>query len=150
MKINTKFKGEVEVSEEKVIHFENGLPAFEEETQFVLLPFDEGTPFYILQSTKTIEVAFILVNPFHFFQDYSVKLSDGLLEKLAIEQQDDVAIFSIVTVKEPFTNSTVNLQGPIIINAKKQKGKQYVMAESEYGTSHMLFQQQAAHAGEGK
>ncbi|WP_078430930.1 flagellar assembly protein FliW [Alkalihalobacterium alkalinitrilicum] len=150
MKLETKFKGQVEVADEKIIMFANGLPAFEAETEFVLLPFDEGTPFYILQSVKTVDVAFIMVNPFNFFQNYQVKLTDGLIEKLEIEKEEDVAIFSIVTVKEPFSDTTVNLQGPIVINAKKQKGKQFVMADSEYGTKHLLLEQQAAHAGEGK
>ncbi|MDE5414045.1 flagellar assembly protein FliW [Alkalihalobacterium chitinilyticum] len=139
MKIETKFSGEVNIVEEDILTFSKGLPAFEEETEFVLLPFAEGTPFYMLQSVKTVETAFMVVNPFHFFQDYSVKLSDSVIEILEIAKEEDVAIYTIVTIKEPFTESTVNLQGPIIINTAKNTGKQFVMVESEYDTKHKLI-----------
>ncbi|WP_216830366.1 flagellar assembly protein FliW [Alkalihalobacterium elongatum] len=150
MKIETKFIGEVTITKEDVITFEKGLPAFEDETEFAIVPFAEGAPFYILQSTKTVQTAFIIVNPFHFFSDYSVKLSDSTIEKLHIEKEADVAIYTIVTVKEPFANSTVNLQGPIVINTAKNLGKQFVMVESDYETKQKLIQTAAAKVGEGK
>lgn len=70
MKLETKYQGLIEVSEEQIIAFEKGIPAFESEMSFVLLPFEEGTPFYVLQSTKTPEVAFIVISPFDFVTGY--------------------------------------------------------------------------------
>ncbi|WP_209121470.1 flagellar assembly protein FliW [Alkalihalobacillus sp. BA299] len=150
MKVQTKFIGEVDVHAEEIITFVRGLPAFEDETEFVILPFAEGTPFYILQSLKTVNTAFIVVNPFHFFNDYSVKLTDSTIEKLTIEKEEDVAIYTIVNIKEPFAESTVNLQGPIVINTANQKGTQFVMVESDYGTKHNLIPKETTKVGEGK
>lgn len=150
MRIRTKFIGELDIKEEEIIEFTKGLPAFETETQFVIVPFDEGTPFFILQSIKQEDVAFIIVNPFAFYSDYQVKLPDSLIEGLEIEKESEVAIFSIVTVQEPFTESTANLQAPVIINLKKKKGKQLVMPDSGYYTKHKLFMEQTSRVGEGK
>lgn len=144
MKIQTKFLGEVEVSENHIIEFKQGLPAFEEETEFIIVPFDEGTPFYILQSIKSVDVSFLVVDPFTFFHDFKVKIPDASIEMLEIEKEEDVAIFVILTIHEPFTKTTANLQAPVIINAKKQKGKQLVLPESGYHTKHYIMPQSAS------
>ncbi|MDV2684290.1 flagellar assembly protein FliW [Alkalihalophilus lindianensis] len=139
MKFETKYTGTMEVEKERIIHFEKGIPAFESEQTFVLLPFEEGTPFYVLQSTTTVEVAFIVINPFQFVPDYQVKLPDATIEQLEITSEEEVATFIMLTVHEPFQETTANLQAPVIINATKQKGKQLLLSNSEYETKHAIF-----------
>lgn len=141
MNIETKFLGTCDISEFPVIHFPKGLPAFEDEQQFVVLPFDEGTPFYVLQSVNTVDTAFLMVDPFRFFSDYKVKLPSTTLEQLQIDNQDDVAIFTLLTVQEPFNKTTTNLQAPIIINAKAKRGEQLILLQDNYQTKHYLFPQ---------
>jgi flagellar assembly factor FliW len=150
MKIETKYQGIIEINDERVISFENGIPAFENETAFVLLPFEEGTPFFVLQSTHTPEVAFILISPFDFVPGYEVKLPDSIIELLEITKHEDVATFVMLTVKEPFSETTANLQAPVIINAAKQKGKQFLMSDSRYQTKHAIFKEPAAMRGKSK
>ena len=54
MKINTINFGEIEIVEDKIILFQEGLPAFEDEEQFVIiLNEDEDNPFHFLQSVNT-------------------------------------------------------------------------------------------------
>ncbi|MGO4888800.1 flagellar assembly protein FliW [Anaerobacillus sp. MEB173] len=149
MKIDTKYFGEKEINEDKIILFDNGLPAFENEKKFIVLPFGEGTPFYILQSVQTKDVAFVIVNPFDFFGDYQAKLTDATIEQLHIKKEEDVALFVILTVQEPFSKTTANLQGPVVINANKQKGKQIFLSDPNYGLKHFLFPQEAKVGQEG-
>ena len=134
MKINTKFAGEVEITEDDIIHFEKGIPAFENEKQFVIIPMGEDAPFFLLQSVQTVEVAFIIVNPFQFFFDYEVKLTDAIISELGIEKEEDVAIYCILTVREPFSETTMNLQAPLVINTKNRKGKQHIILDADYPT----------------
>ncbi|MDT8858785.1 flagellar assembly protein FliW [Alkalihalobacillus sp. MEB130] len=148
MKLETKYQGHIEVDEKTVLMFEKGIPAFETETSFVLLPLEEGTPFLVLQSTKTPEVAFIVINPFEFVPGYEVKLPDSTIEALEIEKPEDVATFVMLTVKEPFNDTTANLQAPVIINANKQKGKQLLMSNSPYETKHAIFKETVTTKGE--
>ena len=58
-KVNTVRFGEIEVEEEKVVHFKNGIPAFEDEHEFLIIPYDEESPYYFMQSLKTPELAFL-------------------------------------------------------------------------------------------
>ena len=138
MKISTKFHGEIEINEEEIYTFESGIPGFLEERQFGLLPLDE-TPFFVLQSIKTPEVAFIMTNPFDVFPTYEVNLSDEVLADLQIQTEQDVTVFTILSVRDPFEQTTANLQAPIILNHTKKLGKQYIMKTDSYTTRHKLI-----------
>ncbi|MCD8500918.1 MAG: flagellar assembly protein FliW [Bacillaceae bacterium] len=143
MKIETKYFGLKDINEDKILTFEHGIPSFLEEKQFILLPLGEGTPLYILQSIQTPALAFVVTSPFDFFPDYQVKLSEATIATLNIENEADVTLFVILTVKEPFSNTTANLQGPIVINGKLQKGKQVLLSDTDYHTRHLLIPQPA-------
>lgn len=143
MKIETKYHGEIEIDSTKIINFEQGIPSFLEEKQFYILPFAEEGPFLIMQSVQTPGLAFIVISPFDFFIKYEVKLSDQVIETLQIDNQEDIVIFTILTIEEPFKNTTANLQGPIVINNKKKLGKQVILADSPYKTKHLLTSQLA-------
>ena len=139
MKIKTSYFGEVKIDEKDIIYFEQGLPGFLEEKEFVLLSFDEPLAFQVLQSVSTETLAFIVVFPFDFKKDYKVDLNDHILEQLKIETEDDVLILSIVTLKDHLNISTANLQAPIIINRHSHLGKQYIMHESGFSTKEKIF-----------
>lgn len=118
MKIQTKFHGEQEIVKEEIIKFDHGIPGFLDEKEFYIFPL-EDTPFLILQSINTKEVAFIIADPFSLFPDYEFDLSEDVIEALKIEAEKDVAVFVILTVREPFNQTTANLQAPVIINQNK-------------------------------
>ncbi len=147
MKIQTRYLGDIEIQSEKIIHFENGIPSFLDEKKFILLPFDESTPFYILQSVTTPELGFVVISPFDFFPDYQVDLNDSTIEALKIEKEADVALFVILTVQEPFTETTANLQGPVVINTKNQQAKQISVNDQHYCTKHHLMPQAVGKEG---
>lgn len=142
MKLNTKYLGEVQIDEEKIIQFSKGLPGFPDEMTFIILDLPDNTVFQVLQSTTTSSLAFVITNPYLFYQDYSVQLNDELLQQLAIEKQEDVVIYTIVTLKQPFSESTINLRAPIVINAKTLKGKQYILNDGDYSSKASLSPQE--------
>lgn len=139
MNIQTKFHGDKWIDEQAIIQFEQGVPGFIDETAFTVLELGEGTPLYILQSIKTADVAFIIVNPFDYFPAYEFELSAAVKEQLDIKAETDVAAFVILTVKEPFEQTTANLQAPVIINVKQRHGKQVVLTEKQWTTRQPLF-----------
>lgn len=148
MKIKTKYLGEADIIEADIIHFPQGIPSFLDDQQFYIMRFADDSPFFIMQSVKTPELAFVVVNPFDFFQDYSINLSDPIIETLEIEKQEDVVVFAILTIAEPFQNTTANLQGPIVINEAKKLGKQVILSDSPYQTKHLLLQRQSSQGKE--
>ncbi|PWA12625.1 flagellar assembly protein FliW [Pueribacillus theae] len=137
--IQTKYQGEIEVHQEDILTFEQGLPGFVDETKFVILPFAEKSPFFILQSINTHALAFLVTEPFSFFKDYNFKLEDAVLRQLNIQSNQDLSIFVILTVNEPFSESTANLQAPIVLNVKERRGKQIILNDPRYETKHRLL-----------
>lgn len=132
MNIETKFLGQLTIEETEIIHFSNGLPGFEENKEFVILPLEKDSPFAILQSIKQKEIGFVIALPFLFKEDYAFDISEEDKEELQIETAGDILTYSIVTLKEPFNNSTINLQAPVIINHKRKIAKQLVLHENNY------------------
>ncbi|MEH6937383.1 flagellar assembly protein FliW [Bacillus sp. JJ664] len=138
MNIQSKYHGEIEIQQEDVITFPKGIPAFENENEFTVLPLQEGTPFSILQSVHSTNLAFIIGEVFSIFPDYDIELSQNAIETLELDDAKNAVVYCIMTVKEPFIESTANLKAPIIINSIKKIGKQVVLNQSNYETKHRL------------
>lgn len=130
MKIQTKFLGEVQIDPASIIQFPQGIPAFEEEKEFVVIPLGAQSPFVTLQSVQTPSVGFMAAYPYEFKQDYAFDLEEDDLQQLQVEQPEDILVYGILTLKDMLENSTMNLLAPIAINAKKQLGKQVVLHEN--------------------
>ncbi|WP_312651519.1 flagellar assembly protein FliW [Proteiniclasticum sp.] len=139
MIINTKLLGEVEISEEDIINFPDGILGFEESRNFVLLDIPENEFFKILQDIKHEYVSFIVANPWNFKSDYEIDIPDEELYNLDINKKEQIATINIVTLTDIFENSTINLLAPIIINSEKKIGKQYVLNNVSYRTKLPLF-----------
>lgn len=136
MKIETKYFGEVEVDEKDCIDFPNGLPGFESYHSFVLLPVDELGSYFALQSVEEAGVSLVVTNPYLFYKDYEFEIDP---ENLGILSHEDVAVYNVVTLQDPFEKSTLNLQAPIVMNTKKREAKQLILNQAEYHTKHPLI-----------
>ncbi|WP_042471090.1 flagellar assembly protein FliW [Bacillus ndiopicus] len=130
MNIETKFLGAVEIKEEDILTFKEGLPGFSDTQRFVLLPLDSDLPLALLQSIEQQELGFVLAYPFAFKKDYTFELGEEEKSELQIEQEEDVIAYTIVTLKETFQESTMNLLAPVVINTRKKLGKQIVLQDS--------------------
>lgn len=130
MKIQTKFLGEVQIDPASIIQFPQGIPAFEEEKEFVVVPLGAQSPFVTLQSVQTPSVGFMAAYPYHFKPNYAFDLEQEDLQQLQIEKSEDVLVYAILTLKDTLENSTMNLLAPVAINVKKQIGKQVVLHEN--------------------
>jgi flagellar assembly factor FliW len=113
-----------------VITFADGLLGFPECRSFLLCSSSsEGV--YWLQSTQFEPLAFLLVDPFRFFDGYSVELSDVDVARLQPAQPSDIAILTTVTLNA--SGATANLQGPLALNLATGKARQVIAAETGHG-----------------
>ncbi|KXZ17277.1 flagellar assembly protein FliW [Bacillus nakamurai] len=138
MIIQTKYHGEIRIDEGQIISFESGLPGFNDETQFVVLPLSKDSPFLALQSVKQEHIAFIVASPFIFFKGYEFDIDNATIELLNIENIEDVEVMAILTIEEPFENTTANLKAPIVVNKKEMKAKQIILHDASFETKHLI------------
>lgn len=125
---NTRF-GEIEYKDDEVIYFNNGIPAFETEHQFIIVDNEEKSPFAFLQSITTKDLALAITDPFTFYHDYEFELDEQTKEKLEIDDVKNVVVWNILSIPEEFQKATINLKAPIIINIVNNKGKQVILKE---------------------
>jgi len=137
--VKSRVFGELEVSEENIIFFEEGIPAFENLKKFVIVKEDQS-PFYWLQSVEDKDIAFVIINPFEIKPDYEFDLPDEIVNKLEITSAEDVAVFCIVVIPEDVKQTRVNLKAPVIINVNKRKGMQYLLDDERYPLRYYLFE----------
>ena len=127
--------------DDKIIHFPEGLLAFEKEKRFALLPFtEEGEcPFEWLQCTQRPELAFVVTDPNIFIPKYTVDLIETERADIELSPDQSFALRVIVTVPDLYINMTANLVGPLAINSDNMIGKQFVLTTSQYDTRYHLF-----------
>jgi flagellar assembly factor FliW len=140
MKISTSYHGDIEIDNYQIFTFNQGIPGFLEETEFVILPLPEAEAFQVLQSIQTKELAFIITDPFQFFLDYDFQLEPQEIEKLQLQQVEDAAVYVLLTMSDSVEKITANLQAPVIINTKQQLAKQVILMNTSYKTKHRLFE----------
>ena len=147
LEITTTRFGNIIIEKEKIIHFPNGIPGFEDLKRYIFLAEenvklqeDNVQIFYWLQSIGDGEVAFLVVNPYLFFPDYSFDLPDYEVSALELKAPEEVAVFNIVTIPgEKAAEITVNLLAPVIINNRLKLARQVILTGSDYSTKHSLF-----------
>jgi flagellar assembly factor FliW len=133
MKIQSDLLGPLTVAEEDVVHFSAGLYGFPECQRFVVVP-AEREGLYWLQSLDHATLAFLLADPFAFFPEYAVELTPMDLAELKASESSEIAILAIVTLpRTKRERPTANLQGPLALHLRGQRGKQLAIAESEFG-----------------
>lgn len=138
MIIQTRYHGETAILEDQILSFENGLPGFLDEKKFVILPLSEESPFLVLQSVTTEELAFIVTSPFVFFKEYEFDLDEATTELLELEASEDVEVIVLLTIEEPFDKTTANLKAPVVVNRKKKLAKQVILQDAAYQTKHLI------------
>lgn len=137
----SKYLGEIEIGNDQVIAFPEGLPAFETERRFVIIPFAKDAPFFYLQSVDTAQLCFILADMFTFFPGYEFEIDQREIKILQIEENAAVSlnIFAILAIPERFADTTANLLAPLIVNFERCVGMQAIPQASKYHTKHRLF-----------
>ena len=139
MRINTQRFGEIEVQDDRVIRFANGIPAFEYLHAFVIVQADRTAPVYWMQSVDEPAVALPVVDPFALIGNYSLEVNDAEVEDLCLENQADLMVLGVTVIPEDVTQMTVNLAAPVLVNTKKGIGKQIVMDNRRYSTRHPAY-----------
>ncbi|MFD0590661.1 flagellar assembly protein FliW [Paenibacillus sp. GCM10027627] len=130
--------GKHEYKPEDIISFQSGIPGFKDQKSFIVVEIEES-PFKYLQSTDLAELSFVIVSPFDFFPEYEFDLSDDMRANLHIEDEADLLVFNIVSIRDELSSATVNLSAPLIINTKNRLGVQYILDNGTYSIRQPLF-----------
>lgn len=129
MIISTKFFDDININENDILTFNEGIPGLEEYKKFIVINI-EDSKLKCLQCIDEKNIALLIINPWDFFNDYEIQLSDEEIKQLEIKSHDDVLVFNIVSVRE--NKVTANLLAPIVVNIKNKNAKQIILNENKY------------------
>lgn len=139
MQLATKYFGQITYEPDDVLEFPNGLFGFEQEKQFLLLPFSGSHGNMLcLQSVLAPSPAFILMNPFSLKPDYAPVLSKEELRLMGVSQSSELCYYVMCVAREPVGQSTVNLRCPVVVNPDLSRGCQVILDTDEYHMRHRL------------
>ncbi len=106
--------GALDIADDQVIDFPSGLIGLGG-ARYALVSTDDEGPFRWLQSLDDADLAVPVTNPFLFFADYAVELSDGDTERVGTEDPDAVDVWVTVRAVADSGEVTVNLKAPILV-----------------------------------
>jgi flagellar assembly factor FliW len=139
LKLGTKYFGQIEYEAEDVLTFANGLFGFEDEKEFLLLPFEGGGHNLLcLQSVKTQGLAFVVLNPLSLCPDYDPVLQADELKALGVSHSHDLGYYVLCAVKDPVAQSTVNLKCPVAVEPTTRRAQQVILESDRYQMRHPL------------
>lgn len=139
MKIQTTRFGEREIPETDVFEFPEGLLGFEGIRSYVLLPGPGGGPFSWLQAAEVPSLAFVVLDPAVLFPEYRVKLRLEDMAPIGLEDVSAGMVRVIVTVPRGAGEITANLQGPLVLNRRTRRARQFVLSEPGLTTRHPVL-----------
>jgi flagellar assembly factor FliW len=143
--IKTGRFGQLGVGDDETISMPQGILGFPEYKRFCIVDPGDDTLIMWLQSLDNPDIAFPILEPKIFRIDYVARLSALELRELKLENINQSAVFSILTIPADVTQMTANLKAPLVINLKGQIAKQVVLQENEYSIKHEMFKELRTH-----
>jgi flagellar assembly factor FliW len=108
--------GSIEVPDDAVVEFPSGLVGLGG-SRYALLARNEAESFLWLQSLDDPDLALPVVNPWDFFPDYQLELTQQDADRLGAARPEHTSLY--VTVRraddDPSAGFSANLRAPIVI-----------------------------------
>lgn len=142
MTIMTKVFGEITIDDDRIITFSNGIVGFPELTEFALLHDSEkgSDSIHWLQSIQEPAFAMPVMDPLRVCPDYNPEVDDEILKNLGELNQDEMLVLVTMTVPKEVEKMSVNLKGPIVINAEQKTAIQVIVEGEEYPVKFPIYE----------
>jgi len=142
IKINTKRFGEMEFSEDSVVTVLGGLIGLAGHENFIIIRYQDNSPFYWLQCVDEPELALVMISPLMFKADYDPPIPLSVSQDLDVQSPEELSVFVIVTIPAGSPQDmTANLLGPLVVNPRSRRAKQLVLDERLYSHRYRVIQE---------
>ena len=124
----------------EVVTFVEGMLGFPHLNTFVFLDDPNDEIFAWLQSCQDPQVAFPILEPELFVENYKVNLTSQEKEELGLNTSGAFRLYTIVTIPDDATQMTANLKAPIVLNPGLRRARQCVLADNTLAIREPIFQ----------
>lgn len=128
-KISTSQFGEIEIENDFVFYFENGILGFDELKEFVLISDESTLPFRWLLSIENPVIGFPLLSPWHIDLSYNPGKEYNL---------ENEVLMAVITLEDENGDMSANLKAPIVLDVKNNLGKQVILPSDKFQTNYVI------------
>ncbi len=140
MLVNTTRFGPIDISTEDILTFSEGLLGFNDLEKFVLLDDPNDEIFAWLQSCDEPSIAFPVLEPELFEDNYNLNMTKSDLQTLQATDETQLRSFCIITIPEDPARMTANLKAPVVVNIEKRMARQCVLQNNKLEIREPIFQ----------
>ncbi|MGL4730135.1 MAG: flagellar assembly protein FliW [Clostridium sp.] len=141
MKLNTKYHGVIEYNEDEIITFNEGLLGFEGLKKYIIFSLKDNEAFKVIHSIEDSTIGLVIMSPFLIKEDYEIKLSKEDISKLGINNENEVALYTTVTLNSDIKKITTNLRAPIVLNVCNNNAKQIILENDNYNIRELIIKE---------
>ncbi|MFZ5894301.1 MAG: flagellar assembly protein FliW [Myxococcota bacterium] len=146
MNITSQRFGVLEVEEDQVLQFPQGVIGFPHEREFVMVPHNSTGFLAWLQSATSPALALPVVSAHAFGAKYpDVDIEQAIASAELGGTPEEVALMVVLCAPQG-QPATVNLLAPIIVNAATRRGAQVILEGSRFTTRELFIREPEAEA----
>ena len=134
MNIESQRFGTLEINDDELLSFPEGVIGFPSEQRFALVPHHGSGYIAWLQSVSTPGLAFPVVSAHAFGDKYPDVPVLGAAEDAGLQGPDDALAVMVVLCALSGQPATVNLLAPIVVNATTRTGAQVILEGTRFST----------------
>lgn len=140
--VQTSRFGLIECEAEDVLTFDEGLIGLPDLQEFVIVQHREDSPFRWMQSVDDPSIAFLVVDPATYAANYSPEMPESVSSALELTAETPILVYTICTIPNGNPRGmTLNLAGPVVINAESRRAKQVVLEDETCPVRFNVFEQ---------
>lgn len=141
MLIETQYLGAVEVPQENIISFPDGIYGFEDTKSFALVPrgIRDDSPMF-LQAVGDTSPSFVVFEPGEFVNDFNPRVPDSDLRELGVSSAQELVFFVIAVIPPDIRCATANYKSPVAINKETRVGRQVILENKNYPLRFPIFE----------
>lgn len=142
MEINTRDFGIVEVEDDAIYEFDEGLYGFEDVKRFAIFAKDfDDISFLYLQAIDSIVPCFLVFEPWELHPDYQPSLTKEDMDLCQVDNIEDLIFLVIASVPSTIENLSINIKSPVVLNPKTRKARQVILQNPDYTVKYLPFNQ---------
>ncbi len=141
MTAETRLFGTIDIEDEKLITFPEGIIGFPFLKTFALIhdADNEDAAIMWLQSMDEPEFALPVIEPAIVKDDYNPVVNDEHLVPVGELAEDQIYLLVTITVPSQIENMSVNLKAPVIVNMSNHKAAQ-IIVEDELPVKYPIYE----------
>lgn len=142
MKVNTQRFGEIELRDDKLVRFTNGIVGFPDLKDFALIHDGEkaDSPIRWLQSMQEPGFAMPVIDPLFVKPDFNPVVEEEMLKDIGLEGDEDLFVLVTLTVPKDIQKMSANLKAPFVINMKNREACQIIVEDDAYEVKFPVYE----------